>query len=65
MLSAIQMATGAGVSALVSMFFDGTSARSMTVAQLVCALASVLVLVLVVLPAERQLVARQRPEVRN
>ena len=60
MLSAIQMATGAGVSALVSTFFDGRSARSMAVVQLLCALLSVFVLVLVVLPAERQLVARQR-----
>ncbi len=58
-MSAIQMVTGASASALVSTFFDGTSARSLTITQLVCALVSVLVLVLVVLPAERRLVAQK------
>ncbi|MBL0170035.1 MAG: multidrug effflux MFS transporter [Gemmatimonadaceae bacterium] len=57
-MSAVQMVTGAGVSALVSTYFDGTSARSMTVAQVVCAAVSVLVFSVVVLPAERRLVPR-------
>ena len=58
-MSAVQMLTGAGVSALVSTFFDGRSAHSTSVVQLVCALASVVVFVLVVRPAERQWQARR------
>ena len=53
LMSAIQMVTGASVSALVSSNFDGTSARSMNVAQVACALLSVAVLVLMVQPARR------------
>lgn len=53
LMSAIQMVTGASVSALVSSYFDGTSARSMNVAQVACALLSVAVLVLMVQPARR------------
>ena len=53
LMSAIQMVTGASVSALVSSYFDGTSARSMNVAQVACALRSVAVLVLMVQPARR------------
>jgi DHA1 family bicyclomycin/chloramphenicol resistance-like MFS transporter len=57
-LSAVQMLTGAGVSALVSTFFDGHTARSTSVAQLACALISVVVFVRVVRPAERAWHAR-------
>ena len=53
LMSAIQMVTGASVSALVSSYFDSTSARSMNVAQVACALLSVAVLVLMVQPARR------------
>jgi DHA1 family bicyclomycin/chloramphenicol resistance-like MFS transporter len=57
-MSAIQMVTGASVSALVSTFFDGTSAHSMTAVQLVCAVGSVIVFVTLVRPAERRVAAR-------
>ncbi len=53
-MSAVQMITGAGVSALVSSFFDGATARSTNIAQVLCASASVVVFLRVVRPAERK-----------
>lgn len=52
LMSAGQMVTGASVSALVSMFFDGRSAHSLAVSQAVCAALSIVVYRTIVRPAE-------------
>lgn len=53
-MSAGQMVTGASVSALVSAFFDGRTAHSLTVLQALCAVGSVTIYRTVVRPAERR-----------
>ncbi len=54
LMSAGQMVTGASISALVSMFFDGQTAHSLTVLQALCAVSSILVYRAMVRPAERR-----------
>ena len=53
LMSAAQMVTGATASALVSTFFDGRSAQSMTGVMALCACGAAAVYVFVVRPAER------------
>jgi DHA1 family bicyclomycin/chloramphenicol resistance-like MFS transporter len=57
LMSAAQMVTGATVSALVSAFFNGTSALSVTAMMAVCACGAAAVYAWVVRPAERRAAA--------
>lgn len=58
LMSAAQMVTGATASALVSTFFDGHSARSMSGVMALCACASASIYVFAVRPAERRALGR-------